>query len=102
MVQELLDTAPTYNILFHRFCLGESWNKVEERERVMATRKSFIGPPREDLELDRLEEAARKNPATDDQLKEQRASFVYGNAPSDSRITKESAQTASDSVRIRG
>ena len=68
----------------------------------MATRKSFIEPPREDLELDRLAEAARKNPATDGELKEQRASFVYGNAPKDSRITKESAQKASDSIRIRG
>lgn len=67
----------------------------------MTTRKSFIEPPREDPELDRLEEDARKNPATDGELKEQRASFAYGNAPSDSRITKESAQTASDSVRIR-
>ena len=46
-------------------------------------------------------EKARKNPVTDDQLKEQRISFAYGNAPADSGITKESIRTASRSIRIK-
>lgn len=34
------------------------------------------------------------------QLKEQRASFVYGNAPKGSRITKDSARRATEHVRV--
>jgi len=33
-------------------------------------------------------------------LQEQRASFAYGNAPKDSRITKQSARTAAASLRL--
>jgi hypothetical protein len=66
----------------------------------MAIRKSILkaAPPRP--ELDRLLEAARKSSITDDELQEQRASFAYGNAPENSRITKESARSAARSLRL--
>jgi hypothetical protein len=66
----------------------------------MAIRKSTIkaAPPRPELE--RLFEAARKSGVTDEQLKEQRVSFAYGNAPQNSGITKESVIAASRSLRL--
>jgi hypothetical protein len=66
----------------------------------MADRKAFIGTPPSHPELDALLEVARANPATDEQLQEQRVSFAFGNAPSGSQITKESVRTASKSMRI--
>ncbi len=67
----------------------------------MAARKSCMGPSPKHTELDKLLEKARKNPVTDEQLREQRISFAYGNAPADSGITKESVRTASHSIRIK-
>ena len=66
----------------------------------MAIRKSAIrqAPPRPELE--RLLEQARKTGVTEEVLREQRASFAYGNAPEDSRITKESARAAASSLRL--
>jgi len=66
----------------------------------MAIRKSTIkqAPPRP--ELDQLLEQARQTGVTEEVLREQRASFAYGNAPKDSRITKESARTAANSLRL--
>jgi hypothetical protein len=66
----------------------------------MAIRKSTIraAPPRP--ELDRLLEQARITGVTEEQLREQRVSFAYGNAPQNSRITKESVRTASTSLRL--
>jgi len=66
----------------------------------MAERKPFLGPPLNHPELDRLLDAARTTPVTEEQLKEQRVSFAYGNAPTTSRITKESVRTASQTMRI--
>jgi hypothetical protein len=47
-----------------------------------------------------LLEAAKTVDVTDDVLREQRASFVYGNAPKGSRITKDSARKAARSLRV--
>ena len=66
----------------------------------MAARKSLLGPPQNHPELDRLLDQARKVRVTDEQLQEQRASFVYGNAPASSRITKDSARAAVKRIRI--
>lgn len=66
----------------------------------MAARKSYIGPAPSHPELDKLLEHARTTPVTDEQLKEQRVSFAYGNAPAGARITKESVLAASQSIRI--
>jgi hypothetical protein len=68
----------------------------------MAARKSYLGPPPVHPELDRLLEEARKTPVTEAQLHEQRVSFVYGNAPHDSGITKDSARKAAERIRIDG
>jgi hypothetical protein len=66
----------------------------------MAERKAFFGTQPTHPELDALLETARKHPVTDDQLREQRVSFAYGNAPEGSKITKESVRVASESMRI--
>jgi hypothetical protein len=66
----------------------------------MAIRKSTLRPAPPRPELERLLNQARVTGVTDDELQEQRASFAYGNAPEDSRITKESAVMASRSIRI--
>ena len=58
----------------------------------MAERKSALKRAPERPELTRLLERAKTAVVTDEQLREQRASFVYGNAPQGSRITKESAR----------
>lgn len=67
----------------------------------MAARKPFIGPTPSHPELDRLREQTRGIEVTDDQLAEQRISFIYGNAPADSAITRESARVASMRPRLR-
>ena len=67
----------------------------------MAARKPFLGPTPSHPELDRLREETRGLKVTDEQLEEQRISFVYGNAPAGSAITKESARTASKRFRIK-
>ena len=51
-------------------------------------------------ELQALIAQAKATAVTDEELRAQRASFVYGNAPRDSRITKESALKAVTRVRI--
>lgn len=66
----------------------------------MAIRKASMRKAPARPELDRLIEQARKTGVSDDQLREQRASFAYGNAPGNSRITKESARTAASSLRL--
>jgi hypothetical protein len=45
-------------------------------------------------------ERAKLVVVTDEMLQEQRASFVYGNAPKGSRITKDSARKAAARIRI--
>jgi hypothetical protein len=67
----------------------------------MAIRKSFLGPAPNYPELDQLLDQTRDLPLTEAQLEEQRVSFAYGNAPEDSRITKESVRTASRSIRLQ-
>jgi hypothetical protein len=66
----------------------------------MVERKSALNraPSRPDLE--RLLERAKSVEITETMLREQRASFVYGNAPKGSRITKASAKSAVDRIRV--
>jgi hypothetical protein len=66
----------------------------------MAPRKSALRQPPPRPELDRLLAEARASGVTDEQLLEQRVSFAYGNAPENSRITKDSARNASRSIRV--
>ncbi len=66
----------------------------------MAERKSALKRAPERPELARLLECAKDVVVTDEQLREQRASFVYGNAPHGSRITKESAKASVARIRV--
>ena len=67
----------------------------------MAERKSALKRAPDRPELRALLEKTKTFVMTEEQLKEQRASFVYGNAPKGSRITKESARLATEHVRVR-
>ncbi|MHB8885073.1 MAG: hypothetical protein ACYC5H_08280 [Methylovirgula sp.] len=66
----------------------------------MAERKSALKRAPERPVLEKLLERAKTAIVTDDLLREQRASFVYGNAPHGSRITKESALTSTTRIRV--
>ncbi len=66
----------------------------------MAERKSALKRAPARPELDRLMQQAKALVVTDEQLKAQRASFVYGNAPKGSRITKDSAKKAVERIRL--
>jgi hypothetical protein len=66
----------------------------------MAERKSALERAPKRPKLESLLERAKSVQVTDELLQEQRASFVYGNAPQGSRITKESARKAVGRIRI--
>lgn len=66
----------------------------------MSARKTVMIPAPARPELERLLEMSRREGITDEQLMEQRASFAYGNAPEDSKITKESVRIASKTMRL--
>lgn len=66
----------------------------------MAERKAALKRAPERPELQALLDHAKTVILTDEQLLEQRASFVYGNAPKGSRITKESALRAIKRIRV--
>jgi hypothetical protein len=66
----------------------------------MAERKSALRRAPERPALDALMEQAKTVILTDADVQEQLASFVYGNAPKGSRITKESARKAASRVRL--
>lgn len=68
----------------------------------MAERKQFFGDLTADPELQRALEAARTTEVTEDELREQRISFAFGNAPADAAgITKDSVRHASENIRLR-
>lgn len=66
----------------------------------MAERKAALGRAPDRPELRALLERAKSVTLTDEELLEQRASFIYGNAPADSQITKESARKAVRRIRL--
>ncbi|HBB86398.1 MAG TPA: hypothetical protein DC047_02140 [Blastocatellia bacterium] len=51
-------------------------------------------------ELKRLLAEAREKELSEEDLKAQRVSFAFGNAPADSKITKDSVQLASQRIRL--
>ncbi|MBF9043057.1 hypothetical protein HKCCE4037_06950 [Rhodobacterales bacterium HKCCE4037] len=67
----------------------------------MAERKSALKRAPERPELEALYDAAKTRELTDEELQRQRASFVYGNAPKGSRITKESAEASVGKFRLK-
>lgn len=66
----------------------------------MAERKAAIARAPDRPELRSLLDWARSVTLTDEELRQQRASFVYGNAPKDSQITRESAEESVNRIRI--
>jgi hypothetical protein len=80
------------------FCILDSFNRG--RVGYMAERKSALKRAPKRPELQALLERAKTVTLTDDELREQRASFVYGNAPKGSRITRESAKQSVVRVRL--
>ena len=67
----------------------------------MADRKQFQNVKEPDAELVRLLEASRKRHITEEELREQRISFAFGNAPASAHNTKESVRFASEHIRLR-
>lgn len=66
----------------------------------MANRKQFLGETVVDAELTALVENARKTPVTEEQLREQRVSFAFGNSPDSKFITKETVRRSSTMIRL--
>ena len=66
----------------------------------MAERKPSINRAPQRPELEKLLQRNKATGVSDEVIQEQRASFAYGNAPKGSRITKDSARSASKSVRL--
>ncbi len=67
----------------------------------MAARKQFLNLPDPDPELVRLLEEARGRLVSEDDLREQRISFAFGNALGTDEITKDSVRDASEHIRLR-
>jgi hypothetical protein len=66
----------------------------------MADRKQFLGVAQANADLLRLLNESRDRTVSDEELREQRISFAFGNALNSNRITKESVRCASQSVRL--
>jgi hypothetical protein len=66
----------------------------------MVERKSALTRAPARPELEALIENAKTRVVSDAELREQRASFVYGNAPDGSRITRESAAASVNRLRV--
>jgi len=68
----------------------------------MADRKPFLGNIKRDPELHKLLDSSRSKPITEDELREQRISFAFGNAPADAKsITKDSVRKASQHILLK-
>jgi hypothetical protein len=66
----------------------------------MADRKQFLGVVEANETLLQLLRASQDQVVTDDELREQRISFAFGNSMNSDRITKDSVREASQSVRL--
>jgi hypothetical protein len=85
--------------------LGEkkAYDNLPRREvEEMADRKQFLRNVDPDPELAQILEKSKAVVVSDAELKEQRISFAYGNAPqsSENRITKESVRAASEHIKL--
>ena len=68
----------------------------------MADRKQFENVKAPDPDLMRLLDASRNTVVTEEELREQRVSFAFGNAPADAEnITKDSVRHTSEHIRLR-
>jgi hypothetical protein len=67
----------------------------------MADRKQFLSEFIADSELVALMEASRAVPVSEEELREQRISFAYGNALESDDITKDSVRETSMHIRLQ-
>ncbi len=66
----------------------------------MADRKQFENVSKPDPELMRALDSLRGKVISEEELREQRISFAFGNAPASHLITKESVRLASQKIRL--
>ena len=66
----------------------------------MPDRKQFKNVPEPDPELVHLLDASRHRVVTEEELREQRVSFAFGNALDSELITKESVRAESTHIRL--
>jgi hypothetical protein len=68
----------------------------------MADRKQFLRDIEPDPELAKILAASKSTVVTEDELRAQRISFAFGNAPrgSENRITKDSVKAASEHIKL--
>jgi hypothetical protein len=66
----------------------------------MAARKQLQTNLTEDPELTELLRDALSTPVSEEELREQRVSFAYGNAPQSELITKESVRKTVQNIRL--
>jgi hypothetical protein len=67
----------------------------------MADRKQFSNVIPADVDLLRLLDETREIAVTDEQLRDQRISFAFGNAPHSLDISRDSVVRAAESMRLR-
>ena len=63
-------------------------------------RKSLLGEPVNDSELERMLQELPEGDLSEEQLARQRESYVFGNSSEDANVTKESARHAATSILI--
>ncbi len=66
----------------------------------MADRKQFLNSTSIDPELEKLLKDSKKNSVSEQELREQRISFAYGNAMGSESVTKDSVRRSSESIRL--
>jgi len=67
----------------------------------MPARKQFKSSLTPSPELSRLLDQAKGREVSEAELREQRISFAFGNAPASDLITKDSVRTASQRIRLK-
>ncbi len=67
----------------------------------MPARKQFQTSLTPSPELTRLLADAKGREVSEGELREQRISFAFGNAPPSDRITKDSVRSASERIRLK-
>jgi hypothetical protein len=81
-------------------CAANTAHEAGEMGSEMADRKQFQNVSAPDPELMRLLDESRKRVVTEEELREQRVSFAFGNAPESELITKDSVRAASTHIRL--
>jgi hypothetical protein len=81
---------------------GKAYDYPPQGVVAMADRQQFFRPVKADPELTKILEESRETPVTEEELRAQRISFAFGNAPQDSqnRITKDSVKFASEHIKL--